>query len=237
MNVTIRVSPGQWAVALGAAELAVVAASIGASLLSFVTLQDPVLDQIRESFIRLTWVDGEGNIPAWFSASLLLCCAFLLGCIASLHRQQGGLVAFWGMLSCIFVLLSLDEVAQLHELSIRPLREQFHTTGFLYYPWILPAGLCVATLAVGYSRFQATLPGRTRWLFLVAGTLYVGGALAMEAVSGQHASLFGEQNPGYHVIVTLEELLEMTGAVVFIYALLDYMAGRFTRLTIHFRSS
>ena len=237
MDITIDISPRRWAAALAAAVVGVGSASVGASLLSFVPLQDPVLMHVRDTFVRLVWVDGEANLPAWFASSLLLGAAFLLGGIASAHQRVGERAALWWLLSLVFVLLSLDEIAQLHELSIRPLREHFHASGFLYYPWIVPAGICASTLVIGYSGFLTALQGRTRWLFLTAGAIYVLGALGVEALSGRQASLHGEQTGLYHLIVTFEELLEMTGVAVFIYALLDYIGRRFSRLVFHIRGS
>jgi hypothetical protein len=237
MDITLVISPRRWAAVLAVAVLAVVAASTGASLLSLVTLSDPVLMHARDTFVRLTWVDGEANIPAWFSAALLLLSALLLSGIARAEKRSGSGAVLWRLLALIFLFLSLDEIAQLHELSIRPLREQLHTSGFLYYPWIVPAGICATTLAIGYSGFLTALPGKTRRLFLAAGAIYVLGALGIEAISGRQASVHGEQDPVYHAIVTLEELVEMAGVVVFIYALLDYLGRRFPRLCIHIRSS
>jgi hypothetical protein len=231
-DVTLIISPRRCATALAAAVLVVTTASTGASLLSFMPIGEPGLSHLRDSLVRLTWVDAEANVPAWFSAGLLLCCAFLLALIAAGHKQCGGRVIPWTLLSAVFVLLSLDEVAQLHELSIRPLREHFHTTGFLYYPWIVPAGLCVSSLALGYSGFLTSLPGRTRWLFLGAGAVYLAGALGLEAVSGEMATRFGEWSPAYHGVTMLEELLEMTGLVAFMYALLDYIGRRFSRIAL-----
>jgi hypothetical protein len=237
MDVTIDVSPRRWAAALSGAVGLAGAASIGASMLSFVAPEDALLRQIRDSYIRLAWVDGEANLPAWLSAALLLLAGLLLAAIASVHRRRARQAGYWLLLSLIFVFLSLDEVAQLHELSIRPLREQFHASGFLYYPWIIPASLGVTLLAVGYSRFLIVLPSRTRWLFLFAAALYLGGSLLVEALSAMQASLHGQQTLGYHLIVTVEELLEMSGVVVFLYALLDYLTQRFPRITIHVRNS
>jgi hypothetical protein len=233
----ISVSAKQCAVVLSLVVLALMAASLGASFLSFVPIHDPFLREVRESVVRLAWVDGEGNIPAWYSASLFLLCSFLLAAIAFAQRQHhGGQVVRWLVLSLIFLFLSLDETAQLHELSIQPLRDIFGATGFLHYAWIIPAGICVALFVLGYLSFLAKLPPRTRWLFLMAGALFVGGALGVEAVSGKHASLHGEQNLTYHLIITIEELLEMAGLVVFIYALLDYISRRFTNVGFHVTS-
>jgi hypothetical protein len=237
MDITIHISAKRWAVVLGLIVALLVAASIGASYLSLVPIVHPVLSKVRESVIRLTWLDGECNIPSWFSSALLLVCALLLGVIAAAQRQQrdshGGR---WLVLALIFGFLSLDETAQLHELSIAPLRDTFHTGGYLQYPWIIPAGICVAVFVLSYLSFLAKLPRNTRWLFVLAGAIYVGGALGVEALSGKQASLHGEHNLAYHAITTVEELLEMAGVVVFIYALLDYIGRQFTTLRFHVAS-
>ena len=75
MTTTLDISPRQWAGALGVAVLVVTGASVGASLLSFMTVTDPLLMHARDTLVRLTWLDGEANIPAWFSSCLLLLAA------------------------------------------------------------------------------------------------------------------------------------------------------------------
>lgn len=237
MDVVITVSAKRVAAALGFAVLVLIAASLGTTWLSFIRIDDPFMGQVRGSAIRLAWVDGEGNIPAWYSASLLLLCSLLLAAIAIGHRQHGGSrVFYWLILSLIFAFLSLDETAQLHELSIRPLRERLQVTGLLYYPWIIPAAVLVALLAGAYWRFLMNLPARTRRLFVIAGSVFLAGAIGTEAISGMHASFHSEDTLTYHLIVTLEEMLEMAGVVVFIYALMDYIGRQFTRLGFQFTS-
>lgn len=231
MDVAIPVSAKRCAAALGLVMAVLMATSIGASYLAFVPIENAFLREARESVVRLAWVDGEGNIPAWYSASLLLLCSLLLAMIAFAHKQQrSGQRVGWLVLALVFAFLSLDETAQLHELSIPLIRDVFHTTGFFHYGWIIPAGLCVILFVLGYWRFLARLPATTRRLFLLAGTTFVAGALGVEAISGKHASLHGEQDLAYHLIVTVEELFEMTGVIVFIYALLDYISRQFIRL-------
>jgi hypothetical protein len=237
MEIAIDVSARRCAVALGLVTGLLVAVSVGASFLSFVPIHDPLLAQVRQTAVRLTWVDEECNIPSWYSASLLLACALLLAIIAAAHRRQrDSNPGHWLILSLIFLLMSLDETAQFHELAIAPIRQGFHTTGFLYYPWIILGGLTVALFVVSYLSFLARLPRRTRRLFLLAGALFVGGALGVEAISGEQAFLHGEHTAAYHAITTVEESLEMTGVVVFIYALLDYIARQFTSLRVQVAS-
>lgn len=207
--------------------------SVAASALSFAPIHDPLLSKVRDTWVRLFWLDGEANVPTWYSASLLLLCASLLAIIAGAHRQRDTVNDIrWLILAVVFLLLSLDETAQLHELAIAPLRERFHPTGFLYFAWIVPAGICAGLFALAYLGFLARLPAQTARLMVLAGALYVGGAIGLESLSGEQASLHGEHTIAYHAITTVEELLEMAGLVVFIYALLDYIGRQFPALHV-----
>jgi hypothetical protein len=237
MDLAIPVSPRRCALSLVLVVALIIVASVASSFLSFAQISDPFLREVRESVVRLVWVDGEGNIPAWYSAVLLLLCALLLGTITFAQKYQNdGKLSGWAFLTLIFLFLSVDEIAQFHELSIVPLRDRFEMSGFLYYAWILPAALCVTLFALGYLKFLSRLPAVTRQLFLLAGAVYIAGALGVEAISGKQASLHGEQNPTYHAIITIEELLEMLGITLFLYALLDYIGRQFSIVAFHITS-
>ena len=84
---------------------------------------------------------------------------------------------------------------------------------------------------------MAHLPPATRRLFVLAAILYIGGAIGIEMIGGQHASLYGEQNLEYAIITALEELLEMLGTVVFIYGLLSYMKRYINEFQISIRDN
>jgi len=77
----------------------------------------------------------------------------------------------------------------------------------------------VLAFAVAYAPFVARLDARTRRLFVVSGALFVGGALGMEFVQGWHDGLYGRDGTTA-LITTVEEVLEMSGVTVFVYALL-----------------
>src|SRR5690606_9323065 len=93
----------------------------------------------------------------------------------------------------VFLYLSVDEGAALHDRVQLPLREALGATGIWYHTWVVLGVAVVAILGASYIRFLAALPVRTRWGFLVAGALYVGGALGMEMVSGQYATQMGSE--------------------------------------------
>ena len=186
-------------------------------------------------FVPLFDLDGEVSVPTWYSSSALLLCSALLAGIALAKRIAGDRYALsWSALWIIFLYLSLDEGAQIHEQSIRPLRSAFNAGGFFYYTWVVPGAAFVFVFVLAYLKFLAHLPTKTRYLFLVAGALYVGGALGMELLGGRHADLYGIYNMSYVMLVTGEEVLEMLGVIVFIYALLSYLSSYLKDLHIHF---
>jgi glycosyltransferase involved in cell wall biosynthesis len=70
---------------------------------------------------------------------------------------------------------------------------------------------------------------------IIAGLIYVTGAIGIELIGGRYSELYG-YNVTYFVITTLEELLEMVGVVVFIYALTSYIDSEFKGLRLGLKS-
>ena len=174
-------------------------------------------------YIEFFGVSGEGKLPTYYSGSTMLFAAALLGFISVRAPARGLFRAHWAALGVIFALMAMDELVQIHELSTRTLRGFFGITGGpLYHAWVIPAMVFLIAMAVAYVPFLLKLPARSRALFVAAGTIYVGGALGMEMVGSAYAAEHGH-DLAYGVIATLEELGEMAGMVVFIYALMDHL--------------
>lgn len=215
----------------------VVASSIG-SFWENSSIDNNILLEMRESYIRLFNINGEANIPTWFSSSILLLCSFLLGIIALLKKMEKKPYIFhWAILSGIFLYISLDEAAILHEMAIKSLRYTFNLTGYFYYGWIIPAGIIVLIVGLTYLKFLAHLPKKTKRLFILAGCIFVGGAIGLEALGGQYDYMFDQgqiTNDGFtSILETCEEFMEMTGVVIFIYALLDYMRSHLRMISFY----
>jgi len=67
---------------------------------------------------------------------------------------------------------------------------------------------------------------KTQRLFIAAGTLYVLGSLGVEMSEGLIAeSLGGRRNLPYITLATVEEFLEMSGAIIFLYALMEHISS------------
>ncbi len=172
---------------------------------------------------RMFDLNFEANIPSWYSSILLFLSALLLAAVAQRERRRSSpWVLNWRMLSTVFVFLSLDETAQLHEKTIKPLRAALGASGPFYFTWVIIGMAFVLAVALFNLKFVLRLEPKTRFLFILAGCIYVGGSLGMELVDGAWASLYG-QSFFYFLLTDLEELMEMAGVLVFIYALLSLL--------------
>ncbi len=189
------------------------------------------------SRIALFDLDREANIPTLYSSTTMLLCAGLLAVIAAARkRQERRDYLYWAGLAVVFLFLSADETAGLHERLIIPLRSALHTSGTLYFAWVIPYGIFVITVMLVYLRFLFSLPVGIRYLIIFAGILYVAGALGGELIGGYWIELHGQANITYALITTCEESLEMTGILVFIYALMSYITSELKGLFFHIGS-
>ncbi|MBD1826036.1 hypothetical protein H6F71_00730 [Microcoleus sp. FACHB-61] len=178
----------------------------------------------RDFFANSFNVDAEKNLPTFYSFLALLFSSLLLGAIAhAKNLDSDRYKQHWKILSFIFLYLSLDEIGQLHEKFIDPMRSLLNATGVLYFTWIVPFGFLVGIFLLSYSKFVFHLPLATRKLFVAAGALYIGGAIGMEIPGGYIFTTTGMESLPYLIVASIEELLEMLGIVVFIHALISYI--------------
>jgi hypothetical protein len=167
---------------------------------------------------------ADGNIPTFYSSFALLCAGGLLLFIGYLvHKLQRTHWIYWLGLGGVFCFLAVDEMLELHERLIEPVRNVTGASGLLYYAWVIPYAVALLALGLLYLRFLLGLPRRTAVLFVASGAVFVTGAVGFEMLGGLFFQTFGSNTPGYVALQTLEEGMEMIGVVMFIYALVDYM--------------
>lgn len=184
---------------------------------------------------RLFDLDGEWNVPAWFSSVTLSLPAILLAIIGwAERRRRASYTWHWLFLAVVFAGLSLDEAVGLHELSVEPLRAALHTRGVLLFAWVIPGVGFVAAMGIAYLRFVRALPPPSRRGVLLAGSLYVGGALGLELVGGALVSAGLKDSVFFSLEVLIEETLEMSGVVVFIHVLVAHLARELPEVQIRF---
>lgn len=167
---------------------------------------------------------GEANLPTWYSTLLLVASSLLLLAVFSTRRNNSDKY-YWLVLSFVFVYLSLDEFAQLHELFgsyISKTKMQSLLPNESSSAWIFWGGAMSLIIAVSFFRFWWKLSKPVRRTFLVAALVYVGGALGFEIIEVFYVSRAGEDY-WFFAMVTIEETMEMLGVVIFIGGLLEQL--------------
>jgi hypothetical protein len=228
----VSLSPSSFARSLGIVAFALVLASVAGQTAARLI---PNVYVYRASLMFN--VDLEGNFPAAFSSLLLLLAALLLAVISVLESARAAsAVRHWAMLSSGFFFMAFDEAFGFHEKLIPVMQDwlggdQF---GMFYFAWVVPGIALVVVLAIAYARFLARLSTQTRTSFLIAAAIYLGGAIGAELIGGLLLEQYGVRSIVYKLATTIEEGLEMSGAIVFIWALMVYLATNYREVRFRF---
>jgi hypothetical protein len=195
----------------------------------------------------MTWwmamfnLDREQNVSTFYQGITIFFCVLGLTAIG-LHkwRQRDSFRFHWLGLAGIFLVLSLDEMCALHNqletVMSRGGKQEYH--GVWHYSWIIPGLGFVAVVGLAYLWFVFRLPRRTCIGMIVAGAIYVGGAVGMEMVGGWVADRYyggnASENLACALLANLEEFMEMLGIAVFLFTLLNYKIEFVPNLSFEF---
>src|SRR5687768_17101289 len=116
-------------------------------------------------------LNGEQNFPTFFASGILLLASALLFIIYKLNPTDK---FYWLLLSLIFLFLSIDEAAEIHEridTVIRPLITN-DFSGYLFWAWVIPYSVLFVTLGVVLFRFVFRLPKDIRNAFIIGGVTF-----------------------------------------------------------------
>ncbi|MCU0533602.1 MAG: hypothetical protein MUD14_06870 [Hydrococcus sp. Prado102] len=184
-----------------------------------------VLGFENSKLIVLFNVDAEGNIPSLYAGFQLLLSSLILSAIAIVNRRtKGSYVKHWYGLSIVFLYMAFDEWFAIHE-RLNPALNNFFQIAPLVRLDILSL-VFVTIFVVVYLKFLLSLSPRTKLLFILSGSLYVFGAIAIE-IMGLYLFFDIYKQPRFsaQIISTIEEFLEMLGLNLFIYATLLHFAN------------
>ena len=190
-------------------------------------------------FVPMFNLYEEANLPTWFSSFILLASAILLLIIATEKRvRRDRYFIHWAILSAVFLFLSIDESAKLHEAiggMFKRVVGQFLMAGN-WSMWVVPFGVLVLLFAGAYVRFLFSLKPYFRNLFVLAGCIYVFGALGMEVAEILYLRGLDAKTEIFMVMVTIEEVMEIGGIILFIYGLLRYIQENVGKFSVEFKT-
>lgn len=183
--------------------------------------------------VPLFHLDVERTLPAWFSVILLASAAALLLAVGWLTRATHPRdFKAWLLLAAGFAFMSLDEMIGLHEEVNQALRKLPGPLSRFEYAWVAPAAVVAALVGLVFLPFLLRLPSRTRWGLVLAGAVYVTGALGFEALGSLQVAANGRNNMLYQTLVAFEEVMEMMGVVLLIHVLLVHLRAYASEIRI-----
>ncbi len=162
-------------------------------------------------------VDEEDSFPTWFSAMLLLLTSVSLWVNAkTLSTSDSSLSERWHLLSVGFLLLSIDEIAGMHETL-----NSLDIMGDM--SWTVPGGIIAGATGLYFVPFLLKIPRPLAIRFVLAGAVYLGGALGVEVLTDPYLENDELNTLPYNLWTAVEEAMEMGGVLLF-------LGGLFPRL-------
>lgn len=172
-------------------------------------------------------MNSEVSLPTWFSQTLLLAVAALVALAGLIVSNIKGRLAYaWFLLSAIFVYLSIDEGASLHEPSTAIIQAQllrFDVEVSRLQVWLVEGTLALTVFAVAFTKLWLSLPKKARLLSCVGVILYGLGAVGTDVVAQLLGLATGVEDFEYAIWVAVEEGLEMLGVSLVAYGLAGYV--------------
>jgi len=228
------ISVGVW---LAVAILSVWAVGTLANFLIHYVIAVPESDVV--TFLNRFDLGHEPSIPAYFSALLILASAVMLAFLAQTdqHPQRPHRLN-WAFLAVVMLALSIDEVVMFHEMG-NAMMQMTAMGDWLYFAWVIPGGCVALVVALINVRFLLRLPRRTGKLMILAGAVFVAGAVGMELVasvifSAAEDEIAAQATLSHIASQSVEELLEMIGTGIFLFALFDYIESSGLRVCFQY---
>lgn len=172
-----------------------------------------------ENFLSIFDLGEEGSIPTWFMAINLLVSAGLL--FAHYHSNKARSIPLnrvWFFLAVLFLLLSMDEIASLHN---KPSYLAYYTGVpheiFRSHAWV-PFGIAfVAVVGIVLIPFLRSIDLRLASLMVLSGAIFLSGSLGFEFLAAwfEYTDVAEKGSLIRNLAVVAEETLEMLGIALF----------------------
>lgn len=166
--------------------------------------------------------NDENSVPQWFTQFVFLgigVAGFTARFLTSKKQEK----RFWMVIGLLGVLLSVDDVATLHEFILQSIHNVFFIDSaptFLRNAWLL----LLPFILIGFgwmcvSMFKL-LPRRTTILCVMSGMVFIFGAVVVDSIVNKYPLRSFE---GQGLLGGLEGGLQLLGSSLFLYALIAFI--------------
>ena len=204
--------------------LLIIDITLGSAYLFYFALGEPF-----ERIETLLDVDGEKSIPAWFSSAQLFCIAALGGLFFYRYYQRTHHISWVLLILPLgFLLLSMDEIVQMHEYLGSKSDGVFFETGSRKESFFHITGIWMFLLGIPFlagflfwayliREHFAVVPGSLA-KFIAGMLVLLSGALVLEGLAN-----FAAETESLEYVLTAcsEETLEMVGATIIFWSMYD----------------
>ena len=165
-------------------------------------------------------VGQEDTITTAFATLNLFVSSILLFAVYSISKFRCERIAiYWLILCLLFVLLSVDETASIHEKAGRLDRfTGLESLGIAYNKWVVYGAIFAGAVLLFFIPFLLALPRRVAGMILLSGGIFITGALGFEFLGAMMLQTGFVEDRGeliYAIRRLFEEGFELYGIALF----------------------
>lgn len=169
------------------------------------------------TFLNVLYVNSNDNLPKWYSSMLLTLAGVLLYLIAQKNRAPKSHFFSWVLLSFTFFFLSLAKTTSFDQSFFGTIRMGLRVVGIQIAPFLFGV-LLIALFLFLFAPFFFMMEGKVKKYVAISVIVYVFVSLFFDVLSSQ---FYHAQGRVWYVLLSgCEELCEMIGTIIFLYALL-----------------
>jgi len=170
--------------------------------------------------LNVLYVNSSDNLPKWYSSMLLSLSGILLYLIAQKNKAPGRHFFSWSLLSFTFFFLSLAKTTSFDQSFFGTIRMGLRAVGIQINPFLFGVTL-IALFLFLFAPFFSMMEGRGKKYVAISVIVYVFVSLFFDVLSSH---LYGTRIL-YVLFSGCEELCEMIGSIIFLYALLLHIGA------------
>ncbi|WP_277022354.1 hypothetical protein [Paracoccus hibiscisoli] len=174
-------------------------------------------------------MNGEGNLPAWFTVLCWFLAGILSYCIAQVDKTPRQRIAWYGVMVFSFF-ISFDEMTMFHETFGSMMGTNIGRVSgvgdIFFYKWLIYGVLFAITAGFVFLPFLYRLPQSTSRRIVMACAVFLSGAIGVEflGAASEAGAIDLVRGKLWLIAIALEETLEMLGVILFVSALLHHLS-------------
>jgi hypothetical protein len=190
-------------------------------------------NRATDRWLELVDVNGEANIPTWFSVTLLSAGAVAVAAVATRSRRRAQPdAAAWSFVALFLTAMSIDEMVGLHESVGGEVDDVVAFPLIGGYGWLVPGTLIGLVGAAVLWRAVVPLPAHPRNAIVLSIGLFGAGAVGLEVVEAMITDEDTTVGTEFFLVTGAQELLEMLGATLFLRTMLIELQRRTTAIDL-----